>query len=129
MNLNQVSLPALDLVSSIDFYQRLGLKLIVETEIYARFELPDGDATLSLFASDSVGAGPHVYFECADLDQRVAALKEQGMVFDDGPENKRWLWREASLRDPAGNAICLYWAGSNRKDPPWRIRTEAKQAE
>jgi hydroxymethylpyrimidine/phosphomethylpyrimidine kinase len=34
---------------------------------------------------------------------------------------QRWLWREAWLRDPAGNSICLYHAGDNRRFPPWRI--------
>lgn len=28
------------------------------------------------------------------------------------------LWREARLRDPAGNALCLFFAGPNRRDPP-----------
>jgi hydroxymethylpyrimidine/phosphomethylpyrimidine kinase len=32
-----------------------------------------------------------------------------------------WLWREAWLRDPAGNAVCLYHAGANRRFPPWRL--------
>ena len=27
------------------------------------------------------------------------------------------------LRDPAGNAICLYHAGENRRFPPWRVDT------
>ena len=28
----------------------------------------------------------------------------------------------AYLRDPAGNLICLFWAGENRKNPPWRVQ-------
>ena len=42
MNLNQVSLPAIDLAESVAFYERLGLTLIVITEAYGRLELPDG---------------------------------------------------------------------------------------
>lgn len=124
MNLNQISLPARDIKASIAFYQRLGLTLIVETEIYARFELPDGDATMSLHKTDATlgEEGVYVYFECADLDERVAALKAQGIVFDNDPKDQRWLWREAWLKDPAGNWLCLYLAGENRKDPPWRIK-------
>ena len=37
------------------------------------------------------------------------------------PRDQPWLWREAYLRDPAGNLICLYHAGENRRNPPWRI--------
>ena len=33
----------------------------------------------------------------------------------------RWLWREARLVDPSGNVICLYHAGENRLNPPWRV--------
>ncbi len=124
MNLNQISLPARDIKASIAFYQNLGLTLIVETQIYARFELPDGDATMSLHKTDAAlgEEGIYVYFECADLDARVEALKAKGLVFENDPEDQRWLWREAWLKDPAGNWLCLYLAGENRKDPPWRIK-------
>jgi len=124
VNLNQISLPARDIKASIAFYQNLGLTLIVETQIYARFELPDGDATMSLHKTDAAlgEEGIYVYFECADLDARVEALKAKGLVFENDPEDQRWLWREAWLKDPAGNWLCLYLAGENRKDPPWRIK-------
>jgi catechol 2,3-dioxygenase-like lactoylglutathione lyase family enzyme len=124
VNLNQISLPARDIKASIAFYQKLGLTLIVETQIYARFELPDGEATMSLHKTDAAldEEGIYVYFECADLDARVEALKAKGLVFENDPEDQRWLWREAWLKDPAGNWLCLYLAGENRKDPPWRIK-------
>ena len=32
-----------------------------------------------------------------------------------------WLWREARLRDPSGNVVCLYHAGDYRRHPPWRV--------
>ena len=38
-----------------------------------------------------------------------------------GPTDQSWLWREAYLKDPDGNLICLYHAGANRRFPPWRI--------
>jgi catechol 2,3-dioxygenase-like lactoylglutathione lyase family enzyme len=124
LNLNQISLPAGDIKASIAFYQKLGLTLIVETEIYARFELPDGEATMSLHKTDAdLGEeGIYVYFECADLDARVKALQAKGIVFENDPQDQRWLWREAWLKDPAGNWLCLYLAGENRKNPPWRIK-------
>lgn len=123
MNLNQISLPATDLGASIVFFKALGLRLIVETPVYARFESPQGEATMSLHKTDDAlqGDGIYVYFECDDVDARVAALISAGVVFDSGPQTMRWLWREAWLSDPAGNRICLFNAGVNRKYPPWRI--------
>jgi len=125
MRLNQVTLPALDLERSIAFYLTLGLKLIVRSERYARFEMPDGDSTLSLdLTTNAKGAarGPQVYFECENLDGFVAELKAQGIFFDADPVDQSWLWREAWLSDPAGVKLCLYYAGKNRLNPPWRLR-------
>ena len=124
MRLNQVTVPALDLERSIAFYQTLGLRLIVKNDHYARFELPDGEATFSLHVTDDASGaagGPQVYFECENLDERVAALKAKGIVFDSGPADQPWLWREAWLSDPSGVKLCLYYAGKNRLNPPWRI--------
>jgi catechol 2,3-dioxygenase-like lactoylglutathione lyase family enzyme len=122
MELNQVTMPATDLAQSITFYQVLGFLLIVRNDHYARFELPPDNATLSLHLTDNpVGDGPAIYFECDDLDEEVVALKLKGVRFDSDPEDKSWLWREAWLRDPAGNRLCLYFAGSNRRFPPWRL--------
>lgn len=58
MNLNQITVPALDLNRSISFYQALGLKLIVKAlPDYARFECPDGSSTFSLHRVDNLPAG------------------------------------------------------------------------
>jgi catechol 2,3-dioxygenase-like lactoylglutathione lyase family enzyme len=121
MKLNQVTLPASDLARSIGFYETLGMILIVRNDHYARFESPSDNSTLSLELRSDGGDGAHIYFECNDLDARIAALKAKGVAFDSGPEDKSWLWREAWFRDPAGNRLCLYFAGDNRRFPPWRI--------
>ena len=125
MNLNQVTLPARDIAESKRFYELLGLRLIIDAPDYARFEFPDGDSTLSISLSEGpIATGRenvHVYFECNDLDARVVELRSRGVAFETGPEDKRWLWREAWLKDPSGNSICLYHAGINRKNPPWRV--------
>lgn len=123
MRLNQVTVAATDIAASIAFYQTLGLKLIVKADHYARFELPEGGSTFSLHLSEAGpdANGARIYFECDALDATVAALKAKGIVFESDPADQRWLWREASLRDPAGNALCLYHAGENRTHPPWRI--------
>ncbi|MGQ0800630.1 MAG: VOC family protein [Pseudomarimonas sp.] len=124
MNLNQVTLPAADIAASVAFYQQFGFTLIVSSPHYARFECPEGDATFSVHLADALpkDSGVVVYFEFADLDGRVASLQALGVSFSKLPTDERWLWREARLRDPAGNVICLYWAGENRKNPPWRVR-------
>ena len=124
MRLNQVTMPALDLAASIAFYERLGLRLIVRTETYARFELPRGESTLSLHVVDGAVAragAPQIYFECDDVDGEVRRLTAAGVTFESGPEDQRWLWREAWTRDPAGNSLCLFHAGEARRYPPWRL--------
>ena len=61
------------------------------------------------------------YFEVEDVDAVCDRLGEAGVVFDQAPADMPWLWREARLVDPSGNVICLYHAGVNRLDPPWRV--------
>ncbi|MCK9489350.1 MAG: VOC family protein [Xanthomonadales bacterium] len=123
MNLNQVTLPAVDIDAAVAFYQTMGFTLIVHSPHYARFECPDGDATFSVHLSDTPAqsTGVVVYFECSDLDARVTELVKRGLVFAQPPSDERWLWREARLQDPSGNTLCLFWAGQNRKNPPWRL--------
>ena len=123
MRLNQVTVPSTDVAESVRFYTKLGLVQIVSSGHYARFVCPDGDTTFSVHQSDSVciGEAPVVYFESDDLDATVRDLAEAGIVFDSEPTDQPWLWREARLRDPYGNQICLYNAGENRLNPPWRI--------
>lgn len=122
MNLNQVTLPALDYDSSVDFYRRLGLRQIVDSAgRYARFECPGG-ATLSVHVEEGRRAGASViYLESDDLDSWVEGLRSAGIAFETGPEDQSWGWREARLLDPAGNRLCLYRAGRYRRFPPWRI--------
>ena len=125
MNLNQITVPALDIPKSIAFYQTLGLKLIVKSDHYARFECPDGTSTFSVHLTDKLptGHGISVYFECEDLDQKVEDLIQKGVQFDELPNDKSWLWREAYLKDPDGNQLILFFAGENRLCPPWRINS------
>lgn len=119
-----MTLPAQDVAAAADFYRRLGLQLIVDAlPRYVRFECPDGESTLSVEQVAELGAGPGpvIYLECDDLDGTVERLVAAGIRFDTPPADQPWLWREARLRDPAGNALCLFRAGRNRRDPPWRV--------
>lgn len=124
MNLNQITVPSLDVEKAIGFYEKLGLQLIVQAlPNYARFLCPEGDASFSIHGVSELpsGDGIYVYFECADLDDTVKELVGQGIQFEELPNDKPWLWREARLRDLDNNQIILFFAGTNRKNPPWRI--------
>jgi catechol 2,3-dioxygenase-like lactoylglutathione lyase family enzyme len=124
VDLNQVTAPCTDLDASVAFYRQLGLRLIVhDPPDYARFECPVGDATFSVHRVPHIlhDSGIVVYFELEHLDDAVRQLAAAGLRFESGPQDQPWLWREAYLRDPAGNRICLFHAGENRKHPPWRL--------
>ncbi|MBD0405344.1 MULTISPECIES: VOC family protein [unclassified Flammeovirga] len=126
MNLNQITVPTLNVPAAISFYQKLGLKLIVHSDDhYARFECENG-ATFSLHLVDQLpqGEGTYVYFECDDLDQKVEELIGKGIQFEMMPTDQRWLWREARLKDLDGNRIILFFAGENRLNPPWKLKEE-----
>jgi len=56
-----------------------------------------------------------------NLDVCVKELKAKGIIFEELPTDKPWLWREARLKDPNANQLILYTAGENRLNPPWRI--------
>ncbi len=122
MKLNQVTVGCLDYDQSVAFYQRLGLTQIVDSPPrYARFETATGE-TFSIHAVEEMGAPSTViYFECDQLDTKVADLQSAGIAFDTQPTDQSWGWREARLHDPAGNSICLFYGGDNRRFPPWRI--------
>lgn len=128
MRLNHVTIIVKDLARSKSFYERLGLVLIVDAPPrYARFMAPGNEATFSLeVTSDARPMGPEqaqIFFECDDLDARVAKLEADGFAFVMAPSDMPYLWREARLQDPDGHDIRLYWAGENRLNPPWRIQT------
>ncbi len=128
ISLNQVTVGAADYAASVAFYRTLGLRQIVDSpgNGYARFECDNG-ATFSVHVSEGAasrhnGAGSAVvYFESFRLDGWVTELVEAGLDFDQMPRDENWGWREARMRDPFGNAVCLYHAGENRRYPAWRI--------
>ncbi len=127
MNLNQVTIPSIDVAKSAAFYKTLGLQLIVDAlPRYVRFECPDGEATFSIHKVDELpkGNGVMVYFENENLDKKVQDLINKGIEFEELPNDKTWKWREARLKDPDNNQIIIFRAGKNRKNPPWRIKSE-----
>lgn len=124
MNLNQVTIPSLNLEKAVAFYKKLGLQLIVDAmPRYVRFECPNGEATFSIHLIENLPKENRaiIYFENENLDDVVNQLVKQDIEFKELPNDKSWLWREAHLLDPDGNHLILYHAGENRKNPPWRI--------
>jgi len=123
--LNQVTVTGTDYARSVEFYKKLGLKQIVDNPPdYARFEAAGGGTfSVQIDPEEKIVATTAVYFECDDLDERVEQLARNGIIFEHGPRNQPWMWREARLRDPDGNIIFLYKAGEARRFPPWRIET------
>jgi len=124
MNLNQITIPSINVPLSIAFYKKLGLHLIVHThDAYARFECPDGEATFSIHQVEQLPKGPgiYVYFEVNNVAETVVKLQKNGIIFDQMPTDQSWLWTEAKLKDPDGNQIIIFHGGENRKNPPWRM--------
>jgi catechol 2,3-dioxygenase-like lactoylglutathione lyase family enzyme len=126
MNLNQITVPVLDVERSIVFYQKLGLTLIVKAlPGYARFLCENGQTTFSLHHADKPANEPGIwiYFEVEELDNYVNALIAKGFSIEEMPNNKPWLWRESRLKDPDNNQLIFYYAGENRINPPWKLKS------
>ena len=58
MNLNQITIPSINVEKAVEFYKILGLKLIVDSiPRYVRFECPDGDASFSIHHVEELPKG------------------------------------------------------------------------
>lgn len=124
MNLNQVTIPSIDVAKSVAFYKKLGLQLIVDAmPRYVRFLCPNGDATFSIHNVEELpkGEGISLYFEVDNLSKTVQDFKEKGITFTTEITEQPWLWTDINLKDPDGNRLIIFNAGENRKNPPWRI--------
>lgn len=127
MELNQVTLPFTDYEESVRFYREMGfLQIVASPPKYARFECESG-ATFSLHRVEAVVVPSDIviFFEVEDVDSVVQELLTAGIAFESKPTDQGWLWREAKLRDPAGNMLCIYHAGENRRFPRWRLKEGA----
>ncbi len=94
MNLNQITIPVIDVEKAISFYEKLGLNLIVKSlPHYARFECATGNSTFSLHQVNTlpVGEGIWIYFEVQGIDDFVNGLIEKGIDVEELPNDKPWL--------------------------------------
>ena len=124
LDLNQITIQVRDVERSIAFYEKLGLRLIVESlPKYARFECIAGETTFSLHHTDEhlTPSSTWLYFETETLDEDIVRLQSLGIEIEEMPVDQPWLWREARIKDPDDHTIILYFAGKNRKNPPWRL--------
>ncbi|MBC3844889.1 VOC family protein [Winogradskyella echinorum] len=124
MNLNQVTIASLDVAKSTEFYKTLGLKLIVDAlPRYVRLECPDGESTFSISKVDSLPEGNKItlYFEVDNLSKTVLDLRQKGITFNTEITEQSWLWTDINLTDPDGHKLIIFYAGKNRKNPPWRV--------
>ena len=79
-------------------------------------EVVPGDI-VSIKTGDTVPADLRL-FEVMNLECDEAILTGEALPVAKAVEfYKSWLWREAYLRDPDGNKICLYYAGENGLRP------------
>lgn len=74
MNLNQVTLPAINIAESVAFYKKMGFVQIVEADHYARFECPQGEATFSIHKTEQTHGnnGCVIYFETESVSSQAA---------------------------------------------------------
>lgn len=125
MKLNQVTLPVTNLAQAEQFYLQLGLVQIVASEQYARFLMPENQATLSLSLTDKSVPNPSkIYFEFDSLElleHKIKQLTQHNIKISQAITAQRYLWHEAVINDPSGNILILFYAGDNRINPPWRI--------
>jgi catechol 2,3-dioxygenase-like lactoylglutathione lyase family enzyme len=120
VRLNQVTVSVHNTGEGVAFYRQLGLEQFVLSPHYARLVCPDDESTFSIHLGEP-GGTTVVYFEDDQLEATVAQRVAGELKFGSLPADQAWLWREARLRDPSGNEICLYHAGENRLNPPWRL--------
>lgn len=124
MDLNQITISVRDFAEGAAFYSSIGLRLIVHNaeDRYARFELPSGTTTLSIYEEAKANPGDAIiYFEVDDVERRYAELVAAGIAFQSSPTSESWRWCEAHFIDPTGNKLCLFHAGADRRFPPWRL--------
>ena len=126
MKMNQVTISALNVMESAEFYVKLGCKMVVEGDEYARLLAPDGGSTFSLSKASEIADASvcHLYFELETvqaLDEKVAELRGKNFAEFTDPVDKNWLWRESHVVDPSGFTVILYHAGGNRLSPPWGV--------
>ncbi len=110
MRFSLVTLFVEDPVAIVDWYTRhLGVTVVERTERFVRLADSTGRPCVAFHIGEPVGRADQVqlHFEVDDVDAEYERLRDARLEFDEGPTDKPWGWRVASLRDPAGHTVEL----------------------
>ena len=103
---NHIAIPIRDRRISLPFYRDvMGLEVIpsmVDQPAVIWMQTADGTMVHLIEPVDGRAAGFHNAFEVTDFDATVAALRERGLEFTDGPGERYDGQRFAIVLDPDG---------------------------
>lgn len=118
-----VGIPVSDQDVALRFYtEALGFKVITDqpftpTQRWIELMIPGADTGLALFTpqgqEDRIGEFQSISFWCDDVFATTAALKQNGVTFDQDPKEESW-GTSAILRDPDGNRFVLSSRGKHK---------------
>lgn len=109
-----ISVPVSDQQKAKEFYLKMGLKLIVESEFdekqkWIQLAFPGGGATLTLvtwFEQMSVGSLRGMVIACDDLEKDLQQLHANGI--ETAAPNKTPWGTFVTVKDPDGNSWSLH---------------------
>jgi catechol 2,3-dioxygenase-like lactoylglutathione lyase family enzyme len=93
-----------------DWYTgKLGLTVSSETPRFVQLADASGRPCVAFHVGEPIGHPGQIqlHFEVDDVDAEYERLRGDGLTFDEGPTDKPWGWRVASVRDPAGHTVEL----------------------
>lgn len=118
-----------DVNTHVDFYQKLGFKLIKWTDHHggsAELQLPGPNQPVleihTVIEEENIGVN-HIAFKADDINETHSELVEKGIKFDKDPYRNRHTGRgNARFRDPDGWRLQL--CDAKRKEPEQGVKEE-----
>lgn len=100
-----------DLEKSLEFYEKLGFKVVKGAIEYGTCGISNGDIQFTLFTENYIeqefGVKFIFNFRGGNVEENFKRLKNQGVVFEKNPTTWEDGSIDAKLRDPDGNLIYL----------------------
>lgn len=127
--IDHIELIVKDVKTYVDFYQKLGFKLLGWTDHHggaAELQLPGPNQPIfeihSVFGEENIGVN-HIAFQADDVKQTFEELRKKGVEFDGEPYRNRHTGRgNIRLRDPDGWRLQM--CDKKRKKPETGIEEE-----